>query len=48
MSSAYVIVWTFGGGVGKSAMYMLKSVGDSTPPCGTPVLVFLSLDVWCW
>ena len=25
-------------------MYMLKSVGESTPPCGTPVFVFLSVD----
>ena len=23
-------------GVGVSDVYMLKSVGDSTPPCGTP------------
>ena len=28
-------------GVGRSAVYMLKSVGESTPPCGTPVFVFL-------
>ena len=40
MSSAYVMVFTLGGGVGRSDMYMLNSVGDSTPPCGTPVFVF--------
>ena len=32
-----------GGGI--SAMYMLKSVGESTPPWGTPVLVLRCLDV---
>ena len=32
-------------GVGRSAVYMLKSVGDSTPPCGTTVFVFLSVDL---
>ena len=45
MSSAYVIVFTFGGGVGRSDMYMLKSVGDNTPPCGTPVFVLRSVDL---
>ena len=45
MSSAYVMVLTLGGGVGKSDMYMLKRVGDSTPPCGTPVLVLRSVDL---
>ena len=40
MSSAYVIVCTCGGGGGRSDMYMLNSVGESTPPpCGTPVFV---------
>ena len=40
-------------------MYMLKSVGDSTPPCGTPFLnwwcVYVACDVFdigvwdvCW
>ena len=28
-----------GVGVGMSAVYMLKSVGERTPPCGTPVLM---------
>ena len=28
-----------------SDMYMLKSVGESTPPWGTPDFVFLSVDV---
>ena len=39
MSSAYVMVFTFGGGEGRSDMYMLNSVGERTPPCGTPVFV---------
>lgn len=37
MSSAYVMMlmfWCVGSGM--SAMYMLKSVGERTPPCGTP------------
>ena len=45
MSSAYVIVCTCGGGGGRSAMYMLKSVGESTPPCGTPVFMLRSEDL---
>ena len=44
MSSAYVKVLTFGGGAGRSDMYMLKSTGESTPPCGTPVLVLRNDD----
>lgn len=40
MSSAYVTSFMFGDcGRGRSEVYMLKSVGESTPPCGTPVLV---------
>ena len=27
-------------------MYVLKSVDESTPPCGTPVFVFLNEDLW--
>ena len=47
VSSAYVTVVMFGDvGIGRSAVYMLKSVGESTPPCGTPVFVFLSVDLW--
>ena len=36
----YVDVVNFTGacGVGLSDVYMLKSVGDTTPPCGTPFL----------
>ena len=46
VSSAYVTVVMFGdAGVLRSAVYMLKSVGESTPPCGTPVFVFLSVDL---
>ena len=44
MSSAYVMVLTLGGGAGRSDMYMLKSTGESTPPCGTPVLVLRNND----
>ena len=32
-------------GVGVSDVYMLKSVGDRTPPCGTPVLNWRCIDV---
>ena len=46
VSSAYVTVVMFGDvGVGRSPVYMLKTVGESTPPCGTPVFVFLSVDL---
>ena len=46
VSSALVTVVMFGDvGVGRSAVYMLKSVGESTPPCVTPVFVFLSVDL---
>ena len=38
MSSAYFVSFTGACGVGVSDVYMLKSVGDSTPPCGTPFL----------
>ena len=34
-------------GVGVSDVYMLKSVGDSTPPCGTPFLNWRCVDVLC-
>ena len=44
MSSAYVIMCTFSGGCGMSDVYMLKSVGDRTPPCGTPVCCILICD----
>ena len=38
MSSEYVVSFTDVCGVGVSDVYMLNSVGDRTPPCGTPVL----------
>ena len=38
MSSAYVVSFIGTCGVGVSDVYMLKSVGDRTPPCGTPFL----------
>ena len=39
MSSAYVKSLMLSGGVGMSDMYTLKSVGERTPPWGTPVLI---------
>ena len=45
MSSAYVVSFTGACGVGVSDVYMLKSVGDSTPPCGTPFLNWHCVDV---
>ena len=45
MSSAYVVSFTGACGVGVSDVYMLKSVGDSTPPCGTPFLNWRCVDV---
>ena len=46
VSSAYVTVVMFGDvDVGRSAVYMLKSVGESAPSCATPVFVFLSVDL---
>ena len=45
MSSAYVMRCTAGGGVGMSDVYMLNSVGDRTPPCGTPVFICLYLEL---
>ena len=38
MCCCVVVVVMFGDdSVGSSAVYMLKKVGESTPPCGTPV-----------
>ena len=34
-----------GGGDGMSEVYMLKRVGESTPPRGTPVLNWRCVDV---
>ena len=45
MSSAYVVSFTGACGVGVSDVYMLKSLGDSTPPCGTPFLNWRCVDV---
>ena len=44
MSYAYVmsfILWF--GWVGMSEVYMLNSVGESTPPCRTPAFDFVLL-----
>ena len=49
MSSAYEVSCTSLGGCGMSEVYMLKRVGDRTPPCGTPVFIRLSLEcVWLY
>ena len=45
MSSAYVVSFTGTCGVGVLDVYMLKSVGDRTPPCGTPFLNWRCVDV---
>ena len=45
MSSAYVVSFTGAYGVGGSDVYLLKSVGDSTPPCRTPFLNWRCVDV---
>ena len=42
MSSAYDVSFT---GVGVSDVYMLKSLGDRTPLCGTPFLNWRCVDV---
>ena len=36
MSYAYVVSFIGACSVGVSDVYMLKSVSDMTPPCGTP------------
>ena len=40
MSSAYVVSFTGACDVGVSDVYMMKSVGNSMPPCGT--------QFWIW
>ena len=51
MSSAYIVSFTGACGVGVSDVYMLKSVGDNRPPCGTPFLnwrcVYVCFLMWC-
>ena len=47
MSSAYVIsfILLFGGvGMSDVAIYILNSVGESAPPCGTPVFIDACFD----
>ena len=46
MSSTYVVSFIFllFGGVGMSDVYILNSVGESTPPCGTPVFIVACFD----
>ena len=46
MSSSYVVSFTCACGVGVLAVYMLKSVVDITPPCGTPFLNWRCVDVF--
>ena len=45
MSSAYVMSFVCLEGGGMSEECMLKSVGERTPPCGTPVLNWGWVDV---
>ena len=45
MSSSYVMSYVCLGGGGVSEMYMLKTVGERTPHCGTPVFNWLWMDV---
>ena len=45
ISFAYVVSFTGAGGTGMSDMYILNSVCDGTPPCGTPVLNWRCVDV---
>ena len=45
MSSLLVVSFTGVCGVGVSDVYMLKSVSDGTPPCGTPFLNWRCVDV---
>ena len=46
MSSSYVASCTESGGSGMSEVHMLKSMGERTPPCGTPDLNCRFVDVW--
>ena len=45
MSAALVVSFIGACGVGVSDVYMLKSVGDRTAPCGTPFLNWRCVDV---
>ena len=45
ISSAYVMSCVFLGGGGMLEVYMLKSVDERTPLCGTPVLNWRWVDV---
>ena len=45
MSFALVVSFTGACGVGVSEVYMLKIVGDRTPPCGTPVFDLLCIYI---
>ena len=45
MSSAKIMNFTGACDVGVSDVYMLKSVGDRTPNCGTPFLNWRCVDV---
>ena len=46
MSSAYVVICTESGGSGMSEVYMLNSMGERTPHCGTPDLNRRFVHVW--
>ena len=44
-SSAYVISLMLSCGSGNRDMYRLNNVGGNTPPCGTPCLTLLYLEL---
>ena len=46
ISSAYVVSCTESGGSGMSEVWMLKSIGERTPPCGNPDLNWRFVDEW--
>ena len=49
MSSSYIISFILFGGVWMSDVYTLSSVGESIPPCRTPVFIVDCFDfVWLY
>lgn len=48
MSSAYIVILMSLGGCGMSDVYMLNSVGERTPPWGTPDVRIRVLDLVPW
>ena len=46
MAAAYKVSYSGAGDCGMSDVYMLKNVGERTPPLGTPVLNRRCVDVY--